>query len=223
MLAGAAAAVIVALVVGGILWNSSRDEGGEVNESVLNQNASLIIGAPNAATTIDVFEDFLCPYCKQFEEQSGPAIQRAVDAGTLRVRYHMLTFLNQASASGDYSSRAAGALQCVGGEGQREVFAKFHAALFAAQPAENGNSDLSNADLARIAAEQGATPDIQQCISSGAKVAEANTAAEESQNQLAKATGGQAATPTVLSGGDPVGDIMNGTGWLDNLLAKNKE
>ncbi|GAA1480805.1 hypothetical protein GCM10009624_12450 [Gordonia sinesedis] len=221
VLVGVAVVVVVGLIVGGILWNSNRgSEGGTVDESVLNQNASLIIGAPGAPTTIDVFEDFLCPYCKQFEQQSGPAITRAVDAGTLRVRYHMLTFLNRASASGDYSSRAAAALQCVGEGEQRDVFVKFHAALFAAQPAENGDTDLSNDDLARIASEQGAAPPTQQCISSGAKIGEANKAAEESQNQLSTATGGQVGTPTVLSGGDPVADIMDGTGWLDKLLNK---
>lgn len=223
VLLGIAVVVVLALVVGGVLWNRNRGQGGTANEQVLNSNAALIIGAPDAKTTIDVFEDFMCPVCKQFEQQSGQAVVGAVDAGKLRVRYHMLNFLNRQSASGNYSSRAAGALQCVGAGENREVFFKYHTALFADQPKEGSDSDPSNADLSTIAAAQGASAATQKCIADGAKVAEGEKAAEESQNQLAKATGGQVATPTVLSGGEPVDGILDGTGWLDKLLGKASE
>ncbi len=221
VLAGAAVLVIAALVIGGIIWNGRRDKGG-VDDAVLSSNAALIIGAPNAPQTIDVFEDFMCPYCKEFEQQSGEPMVKAIDAGKLRVRYHLLTFLNRSSASKDYSSRAAGAAQCVAEGEKREVFLKFHSALFANQPSEGGSTDHSNADLANLAAQQGAGPATQKCITDGAKVDAANKAAEESNNQLSKATGGQAGTPTVLSGGSPINGIMDGPGWLDKLLAGSK-
>lgn len=220
VLVGVAVAVILGLVIGGFIWNSHRDKGGGVSESVLDQNAALIVGAPGAQRTIDVFEDFKCPVCKGFEQQSGPAISRAVGDGKLRVRYHMLNFLNKQSPSGDYSSRAAGALQCVGAGEDRDVFAKFHTRLFDDQPPENSKSDHSNADLARIAASQGAGPATQQCISSGAKVGEAEHAAEESSTQLSKAIEGPVATPMVLTGGEPVDNITAGPAWLDKLLTK---
>ncbi|MGV9825345.1 DsbA family protein [Gordonia sp. NPDC003429] len=221
VLAAVAVVVVAAIVVGGVLWNTHRGHsGGGVNEQVLNSNAALIIGAPGAPVTIDVFEDFMCPVCKEFEQQSGKAVVTAVDSGKLRVRYHMLNFLNDRSASGSYSSRAAGALQCVGAGENRDVFFRFHTALFAQQPQEGGDSDPSNADLARLAAQQGASAATQKCISDGAKVGEAEQAAKESQTQLAKATGGQVATPTVLSGGEPVSNILDGTAWLDELLNK---
>ncbi|AZG48634.1 DsbA family protein [Gordonia insulae] len=218
VLAGAAVIIVAALVIGGVIWNTQRDSGG-VDDAVLSENAALIIGAPAAPQTIDVFEDFMCPVCREFEQQSGASITKAINDGTLRVRYHMLTFLDEQSSSGDYSSRAAGAAQCVGSGEDKEVFLKFHSALFADQPSEGGSSDLSNADLARIAGEQGASDATQKCIADGAKVDEAKQAAEQSQTQLAKATGGQVGTPTVLSGGQPVDGIMSGTGWLDQLLA----
>ncbi|MGV9711683.1 DsbA family protein [Gordonia sp. NPDC003424] len=218
ILAGAAVLIIAALVIGGVVWNSQRDKG-TVDEAVLNDNAALIIGAASAPQTIDVFEDFMCPYCREFEQQSGAAMSKAVDDGKLRVRYHMLTFLNKMSASGDYSSRAAGAAQCVGEAESKDIFLKFHAALFENQPKENGDSDLSNAEMATIAAQQGASAATQKCITDGSMVEQANVAAAQSQNQLSKALGGQASTPTVLSAGEPVPDIMNGTAWLDKLLS----
>ncbi len=218
VLVGVGAVVILALVVGGILWNSSRDPE-RADEAVLSENAALIIGTPSAPLTIDVFEDFMCPYCRTFEQQSAPAIATAIGNDSLRVRYHLLTFLNRQSSSGNYSSRAAGAAQCVGEAENRDVFLRFHAALFEDQPEEGGSSDHSNADLARIAGEQGASAATQQCIADGARVEQADAAAKQSQTQLSKATGGQAATPTVLSGGEPVDGIMDGTAWLDQLLA----
>ncbi|MFT4125165.1 MAG: DsbA family protein [Gordonia sp. (in: high G+C Gram-positive bacteria)] len=218
VLAGIGIVVVAALVIGGFVFNSRTKDHGEVSETVLNENAALIIGEPTAPTTIDVFEDFLCPGCKRFEETSGQAIVDAVTVGRLRVRYHMLNFLNPRSASKTYSSRAAGALQCVGASKQPAVFFRFHRALFAQQPEENGDADHSDADLARIAAEHGAATPTQQCIAGAAMIADADGAAEESRNQLTKALDGPAVTPSVLLNGEPVEGILNGPGWLTKLL-----
>ncbi|NMO01860.1 DsbA family protein [Gordonia sp. TBRC 11910] len=216
VLVGLAVVVIAGLVIGGVVWNSQRNKGG-VDEKVLTENASLIVGANDAGHTIDVFEDFMCPICGSFEKQSGQAIVRAVDDGKLRVRFHMLNFLDSRSPSGDYSSRAAGAAQCVATGEKPEVFLKFHSALFAQQPQEGGTSDHSNADLAKIAADQGASAATQKCIADGAKVSQAKQAAQASETQLAKATGGQVGTPTVLSAGAPL-DVSD-PNWLSTLLS----
>lgn len=45
--------------------------------------------------------------------------------------------------------------------------------------------------------------------------------AEQLLTQLSKALGGQAGTPTVLSEGKPVANVLNGPGWLTTLLADN--
>ena len=218
VLGGVALLVVAVVVIGGIVWNSHRGKQ-DVDDSVLSENAAMIIGNADAPHTIDIFEDFQCPVCKQFEAQSGESITKAIESGQLRARYHMLNFLNSQSSSGDYSSRAAGALQCVAEGENRDVFLKFHTALYEQQPAEGGSSDHSNADLARIAGENGASDATQKCVSDGAKVDQANTNAEQSQTQLSKATGGQVGTPTVLSGGEVVPNILNGPQWLETLLA----
>lgn len=222
ILIGVAVVVVAVLVIWGFVWNANKQDLGEVSEKVLNENAALIVGEPAATTTIDVFEDFMCPACRAFEQKSGQAIVTAVNAGTLRVRYHMLTFLNQQSSSGDYSSRAAAALQCVGDAKDPAVFFKFHTALFDDQPKEGGDSDHSNADLARIAAAQGASGPTQQCITTGARIVEANKAADQSKTQLAKALddNGRFATPTVLLNGEPVSGIDAGPEWLTRVLTK---
>src|SRR5699024_1961744 len=98
-------------------------------------------------------------------------VNQAIDNGDLAVRYHMLNFLNRSSASGDYSTRAAGAALCVAETGDGELFSKFHSTLFqqGTQPRENGSSDLSNEQLADVAKQVGADDGVAQCISDGAK------------------------------------------------------
>ncbi|GAA1888525.1 MAG: DsbA family protein [Williamsia herbipolensis] len=219
LLAGVAIVVIAVVVIGGIIWNSQRDKG-SADQAVLAQNASLIIGKADAPHTIDVFEDFQCPYCKQFEASSGQAMINAANAGKLRVRYHILNFLDRNSGSGDYSSRAAGAALCVAQAGGADQFLAFHTKLFEQQPAEGGD-DPDNAALAATAGSVGASQQTQQCISSGARVDAAKADADQSLTQLSKALGGNAGTPTVLSEGKPVANVLNGPGWLTTLLADN--
>ncbi|MDL9938901.1 thioredoxin domain-containing protein [Gordonia sp. ABSL1-1] len=213
VLGGLAVAVIAALVITVVVLNNKRSSEG-ADEAVLAANATMTVGNATAPT-IDVFEDPLCPICAEFEAQFGKELNAAVTGGKVRVRFHTLDFLNGASASGDYSSRAAGALTCVAGENNAALYLKFHSALFADQPKENGDTDHSNADLARIATQQGATPATAQCITSGAKIGEAKAKAEESTTQLAKALGGKAGTPSVLHNGEPV--ELNAD-WLQNII-----
>ncbi|MBJ7290288.1 thioredoxin domain-containing protein [Williamsia sp.] len=217
LLAAVAVVVIAVVVVGGVIWNNQRNKG-EADPNVLAQNASLIIGRADAPHTIDVFEDFQCPVCKQFEAQSGQAMIDAATAGKLRVRYHFLTFLNRNSGSGDYSSRAAGAALCVAEGGNQDTFLKFHSKLYEEQPPEGGD-DPDNAALAQKAAAVGATPAAQQCITSGTKIQAANDAADQSTTQLSKSLDGQVGTPSVLSGGQPVANLLGGPQWLQTLLA----
>lgn len=216
LLAGVAVVVIAVVVIGGFIWNRQR-ETGTADLAVLARNASVSMGRDDAPHTIDVFEDFQCPYCKEFEQSSGQAMVNAANAGKLRVRYHILNFLDSKSGSGDYSSRAAGAALCVARAGGVEQFLRFHTALFDKQPAEGGD-DPDNAALAALAGSVGAPPQTQQCISSGAAVAPAQAAADQSLTQLGKALGGSASTPTVLSEGKPVKNIFDGTRWLTDLL-----
>ena len=123
------------------------------------QPTVVLLSAPNASTTVDIFEDPLCPYCAQLEQTFGQELAQAMDEGRIAVRSHMLDFLNAASASGDYSTRAIAATQCVADTGDGIAYSKFHSVLFSPeqQPAEKGSSDHTNAELAALAKDAGAT------------------------------------------------------------------
>lgn len=183
----------------------------------------ITVSRGNPGLVLDVYEDALCPICAEFESRHGTQISEAVDAGLVAVRYRMVDFLNAASASGTYSTRAYAALISVAiHDGDRPgVFTEFRAALFRHQPAENGLSDLSDSDLSALAAGVGASAVAQQEIANGAVVATAKVDADsnmESLKLVAASVGRGPGTPTVAVDGRPI--ATNEAGWLADLIAQ---
>jgi len=120
----------------------------------------LFVGA--GPTTVDVYFDPMCPYCKQFEDANGVQLGAAVDSGDITLRLHALTFLDQASQGTAYSSRAAAALTCQAVL-RPESTLDYLALLYAHQPAEN-TPGLSDDELVAL---QGADLDFADCVASG--------------------------------------------------------
>ncbi|GAC56307.1 hypothetical protein GOHSU_04_01770 [Gordonia hirsuta DSM 44140 = NBRC 16056] len=209
---------VIALIVGGLVWNANK-EYPDVEDAVLAENAAFIVGERTAPITVDVFEDFTCPHCREFEEQSGHALSAAAQAGELRVRYHLLTFMDDQSPSDSYSSRGAGAVLCAARHDDRQVFTRLHAALFAQAPGPDSNGDLTNAQMAELAGTVGADQQTRDCIAEGALVSQAQEMGRTSQQQLYNSNKGRVATPTVLVAGEPVSGILDGDGWVATLIA----
>lgn len=225
ILGGLAILVIAVIVIGGVIWQNQRSEplndgyGGVKNSEVQVQTQDdgvVLMGLPDAATTIDMFEDPMCPACRLFEGRYGQQIAQAVDDGKIAVRYHLMNFLNEASPSKDYSTRAIAATQCVADSGDAIAYSAFHTALFdeANQPAEGGSSDLSNEDLAQLARDAGASDDAANCIESGDGVEQAAAHAAASSKALAAA--GANSTPSVVHNGTVI-DPFSDTEWIANL------
>lgn len=225
ILGALAIVVIAAVVIGGVLWTNSRSKprnegyGGVSNSAVqvsVGEDGAVLVGLPDAKTSIDVFEDPMCPYCAQLENTNGQEVAQKIDEGALAVRYHTLDFLNRLSASGDYSTRAASALMCVAQSGDAVAFSAFHGALFAPanQPPENGKSDHSNAELADLAKEAGANDAAVACVADGTNVEAAAAAAQKGSEALAAA--GARGTPTVVHNGTLV-DALGNRDWVSEL------
>jgi protein-disulfide isomerase len=83
---------------------------------------------------VDVFVDFLCPFCRRFEEQHGGALETMMEQGLIHTVWHPLGFLDRLSSTA-YSSRAAAASGCAADHDRFSPYAK---ALFAHQPPEGG-------------------------------------------------------------------------------------
>lgn len=120
----------------------------------------FVVGSETAPVTVEVYEDFQCPACRAFEQTSGPVLDSLVDAGTARVIYRPIAFLDRASTT-RYSTRALNAAACAADAG---AFTSIHQRLWTVQPPE-GTPGLSDEELIRLGADSGADgADYARCV-----------------------------------------------------------
>lgn len=111
----------------------------------MNQNQTLEMPVPRGATDdktgvavgtglvdVDAYIDFQCPFCKQFELDSGDTIDLLLDRQTIRFVRHPMNFLDTASTT-QYSTRAAAAAAAASDARRLHGYAR---ALFEYQPSE---------------------------------------------------------------------------------------
>jgi protein-disulfide isomerase len=198
-LAGLAVVVVVVIAVQGFRTHTVAAAASPRNTAPGTDGAGFQVGDDSAPVVVDLYEDFQCPACRQFEEQSGATLDALVGEGTMRLRYRPIAILDR-SSSDEYSTRALNAAAVVADESGDDAFLAFHDALFAHQPAE-GSAGLSDAQLTTFADEVGAS----------------GTAVQEDIRQLrfadwtARVTdqasrAGVTATPTVLVNGRQITD-----------------
>ncbi|WP_448070864.1 DsbA family protein [Georgenia yuyongxinii] len=87
--------------------NSSIEDGG------ISLGADLVAGTANeGAPVLDVYLDFTCSYCGQFEEINGEAIDEFVTAGAATVVYHPMPWLSEPDWT-NFSARSMNAAATV--------------------------------------------------------------------------------------------------------------
>ena len=153
-------AVWLWLAIAGYAVQSARDttgEAGEVPSGVVDDYA-VPRGQESAPVTVTIYEDFMCPFCGDFEQASEPMLKQYVDSGDVQVHYRVLSFLDRASDGADYSTRAMNALGVVLDTAGPDVASAFHDLLFENQPAE-GTTGPSDDELIAYAVEAGASED----------------------------------------------------------------
>jgi Protein-disulfide isomerase len=165
----------------------STASAGSVDES------TVVIGKSDAKVRVDVFQDFMCPYCGLFERSNGEDLKSMVDAGTIQLVIHPMSFLDEQSGTARYSTRAANALFTVY-KAQPEVALAFNAALYANQPAE-GTSGPTDDELKALATGVGVSQAVADSFTTLA-----NEAAVVQATQSAFAAGVNS-TPTVKING----------------------
>jgi protein-disulfide isomerase len=139
---------------------------------------------------VDIYEDFQCPICQQFEALNGEYIETLVKEKKAAVRFNILSFL------GTESVRAANAAACANDENK---FLDFHLGLYANQPSSENSGALSSDRLIEIGKASGITSEsFKSCVKDMkyegwvAKVAEAGAKA------------GVNSTPTVFVNGKEI-------------------
>jgi protein-disulfide isomerase len=189
--------LVIALIVGaGFVINSMRDDTKETASKIPPPGSQygLTIGPSSAPHQLVVYEDFLCPYCGEFEKASHEQLAQLADEGKVQVEYRPIVFLSQL---GPYSSRATLIWWLVHQNYGDDVAEKFHDLLFANQPSEQGPFP-SRDDLYALAAQAGANADeIKTAVENNEGVEQVADSTKVAQDL------GVDSTPTLVLDGKP--------------------
>jgi protein-disulfide isomerase len=102
----------------------------------------------DAPVLISTYIDYRCPFCNQFEQTNGAAVQQLVESGIAALEVHPISILDRVSAGSKYSTRAAAAAACVANY-EPDSFLAVNTALFAAQPPEQ-TTGLTNDEIVDV-------------------------------------------------------------------------
>ena len=169
IIASVGALVIVGLIVAIVvsLVNAARPGGANdrtaantslVTPAIATAKGALTIGESTAPVRLEIYLDYMCPYCGRFERANSAELERMVAEGTVRIELYPLSFLDKASNGTRYSTRAANAVATVADRAPDKLQA-FSNALFASQPAERSEG-LSDSQIAKLATDAGVPPTV---------------------------------------------------------------
>lgn len=186
--------------------------GSPVTTAALAPGASPVASQTDNSGTvanIQVYVDFLCPYCGEFEKANSDQIRQLVSRGSASLELHPVSILTNSSAGTKYSLRAANAFACVADVEPAAAWA-FSEALFANQPAE-GSPGLEDKQLKDIAQKAGVTQtsEVNSCIDKQTFKAWVMAATDRATNNKALLTStGQFGTPRVMVNGKSYGGSL---------------
>jgi protein-disulfide isomerase len=190
--------VLSAVVAAGVVFSSGGNKKPEATSALppaTAQGQALVMGDnAKAATKVVVYEDFLCPYCRQFETSTRDFLQAAADKGTVQVEYRPFHLLQD-----DYSTRALSAWASVLQEGTPTQALSYHDLLYDKQPYEASPDKPDGAKLAEWAKESGVTS--SSVLDS---VKKADDPAFVNAADAAATKAGVDGTPTVFVNGKPL-------------------
>jgi protein-disulfide isomerase len=137
--------VVVAAIVGVGFFVAQSER---TSKTTVDANATLppgvttpYFGAPigefkEGVPTFELYEDFQCPACKQFELSGAGAVYKAAEDGRINLTLHPMIFMDSnLPQSLDSSLRATSAWGCAIEQGKTR---EYHTAVFALQQPEGG-------------------------------------------------------------------------------------
>lgn len=151
---------VLVIMVGGTFVSKKADSNAKTPASVsADRNYGITFnGDLTGVPVIDIYEDFQCPVCAQFEKLNGDYIESLIADKKATVVYHTLSFL------GPESVQAANAAACSADQGK---FLKYHRTLYANQKGENTGA-WSNDVLTVLGQVAGITEKkFSECVNKG--------------------------------------------------------
>ncbi len=204
--------VLGGLVAGGFFLSGRSTEATKASGGSTKVTASgqaLVVGDSDAKVKVIVYEDFLCPYCREFEASSRDLLRENAAAGKVLIEYRPFQLLPD-----PYSSAALTAWGAVLQKGTPMQALAFHDLLFSNQPYEAAADKPGADEFAEWATDAGV--EDQQVL-------DALMGPDPAFVDAADATAEQAGikgTPTVLVNGKELAgaSIADMTKQLEQML-----
>lgn len=206
-LIGAVVVVVIAAAVGigiAVQHNVNKNSTSAANGPLVFPTGTVDSGLAipfgsneNAKVTLTIYEDFRCPFCKQAESMFNSIYTTRAEAGTIKVRYHIVNLIDR-NDGGTGSIQAGNAAACAQDVGNPK-FKAYHDVLYANQPDESDDAFSSNTTLINYAKQVPGldSSSFESCVNSGKYQPWVN----KNYDALSTAESGNVSTPDYLING----------------------
>lgn len=148
--------VVLGAVVAAGTWAVSGSENSDTADysgiTSVAGDASILLGPATAPVKVVIYEDFLCPYCRELETSTRDFLRENAAKNKVQVEYRPVNILTQST----YSARAMNAWAAVLENAGPAAALKLHNLLFENQPYESNADETSDADILKLVKEAGA-------------------------------------------------------------------
>jgi protein-disulfide isomerase len=125
--------------------------------------ASLKMGDADAPVKVVIYEDFLCPFCRELEASTRDFLKENADKGKVYVEYQPINLLRDY----DYSAKAMNAWAAVLKHASPEAALKLHDLLYDNQPYEQSSDQVTDDQIAAWVKDAGGdNADVREAMKS---------------------------------------------------------
>jgi protein-disulfide isomerase len=134
--------------------------------SISKADGSGLVFNPEIKNQIDIWEDFQCPACRDFEAVNSAFIRDVIEKKKAKVVFHPLTFIGERSTLGfNESIIAANAAACAMDEGK---FLDMHEIIFQNQTSDENSGKFTKEYMLSLGNRIGITSmKFQDCVTQG--------------------------------------------------------
>lgn len=214
--------VIIAVVIGYIVWNGKQADEIEVQDVNMSMDfkdnaITLKSDAANDDTPeVDLYEDFSCPHCADLAKSTDEEMKQAIEDGKLVVHVRTLNFLDGKDVENQdgYSTKAAAAMSELAKSGDVKTY--WNLRDYMMQNQQSVVPQWGIEDIADQAKELGAESDVVDSIKN-VDIKQGNKMAKANYDNLNKETG-SVSSPRVVQNGKDIPDKDSGQSlndWVD--------
>jgi protein-disulfide isomerase len=205
--------VVIALIVAAAIAVKSTSDGKKDETKVIQpagatkdygipytpEDAGSTVKSKGEPVSVELYEDFQCPACLSFEQQSSTFLHQQVESGAITITYRPFSFLDENGGStNEYSHRSTNVALCVLDASGVKDYVKMHDYLYANQPAEGTDGPTDKELVAAVKSNDITTADIQSCVDTSRFVPWIDKAKEVGSDK------GVSSTPTVKVAGKTI-------------------